>query len=142
MSQRHPTQNQHMMLVTTVTKNRQRLFADEACAREAVEAIYHTQELHPFFLYGFVIMPDHCHIMLHVPEKQRVSNVVGVYKRKVTFRIGRGPMRQSRFHLTIPRDCGAALQYIHLNPVRANLCEIPEAYPWSSASGRWDVMQL
>ena len=31
------------------------------------------------------------------------------------------------------------LQYIHENPVKAGLCDRPEAYPWSSASGMWEI---
>ncbi|MFA5800183.1 MAG: hypothetical protein WC840_04455 [Candidatus Peribacteraceae bacterium] len=48
MSQHHPAQNQNMMLVTTVTLKRASIFADPVCAREAVEALYFTQQRHPY----------------------------------------------------------------------------------------------
>ena len=130
-----------MMLVTTNTLNRRPIFADPACAREAVEALYFIQERFPFFLYGFVIMPDHCHLLVHVRQESGISEIVRDYKRRVAFSIGRGPIWQSRFHLVIPEDPGAALTYIHQNPVRKNLCAAAEEYPWSSACRRWDTKE-
>lgn len=141
MFQRHPIQHQHMMFVTTNTLQRIPIFADPACARAAVEALYFTQERHPFFLYGFVVMPDHCHLLLHVREESGISTVMRDYKRRVAFSIGRGPIWQSRFHLEIPKDAKATLEYIHQNPVRKQLCALPEVYPWSSACGKWDTKE-
>ncbi len=141
MFQRHPIQNQHLMLVTTNTKDRIRIFANPACAREAVESLYRVQCWKPFFLFGFVIMPDHCHFLMNVPEHGSISKIMQAYKRSVCFEIGKA-IWQSRFHIKIVHSCGPVLKYIHMNPVRQNLCLEPAAYPWSSASGRWDVCDL
>lgn len=138
MFQRHPLQNLEPMLITTNTVKRMPVFSDPACAREAVESLYRVQCFQPFFLFGFVIMPDHCHFLLTIPERSSISRVMHAYKRAVSFEIGR-PIWQSRFHLKVVKDISAVLSYIHLNPCRKNLCDIPEHYPWSSASGRWDV---
>ncbi|TSC59229.1 MAG: putative transposase [Candidatus Peregrinibacteria bacterium Greene0416_19] len=142
MSQRHPTQNDCVMFVTTNVARRLPLFADPACAREAVETLYRVQAMYPFFLFGFVIMPDHCHLLLKVPPPAEISSIIGSYKRAVSHNLVRGPIWQPRFHMKIPGDCYAALRYIHLNSVRAKLTENPEEYLWSSASGRWDVQSL
>ncbi len=122
-----------------MTRNRQKFFADNAAARIAVEALYTIQHFYPFFLHGFVIMPDHCHFLIRIPEYGSVSKMMGVYKRAVSFNVGRGPLWQSRFDCRMPDNIYATLDYIHGNPVTAGLCEIPEAYPWSSASGKWDI---
>ncbi len=139
MTQRHPIQNDQMMLVTTITKGRIPYFADPAIAREAVEAIYRTQHLHAFFLFGFVIMPDHCHILINVPPPETISMVMKSYKSSVVFSAGLGPIWQQRFHILLPTDPWKALDYIHLNPVRAGLVDQIIDYPWSSGSGKWDV---
>ena len=141
MSQRHHTQNQHMMLVTTNTENRVDYFLRPPHAREAVECLYRIQHYNPFFLYAFVVMPDHCHFLLHVPEHGSVSRTMYMYKRAVSFAIGK-PEWQGRFHLVIPRSVERTIGYIHSNPVRAGLCKSPQDYAWSSASGRWDVAEL
>ena len=131
-----------MMFITTNLDQRRNIFAEAPCARIAVETLFSIQDFYPFFLYGFVIMPDHCHLLLRIPEGGSVSKVIGVYKRAVTFNIGRGPIWQSRFHVEIPHDPLRVLNYIHENPVVAGLCEKPGEYPWSSASGKWDVYEL
>jgi len=141
-SQRHPLQNDYLMFITTNMEKRKPVFSEPACARIAVETLYGIQQFYPFFLYGFVIMPNHIHLLLRVPDGGSVSKTIGVYKRAVTFNIGRGPLWQRRFHMRIPHDPLGALRYIHMNPVKAGLCSSPEEYPWSSASGRWDVMEL
>lgn len=130
------------MFITTNTMNRRRIFTDDAKAREAIECLYRVQELHPFFLYGFVIMPDHCHFLLQVPEGGSVSRIMNAYKSGLTFDIGIPKLWQSRFHIRIAEHPSGALEYIHFNPVKAGLVEEPHHYKWSSASGLWDVTPL
>ncbi len=130
------------MFITTNVHHRNPVFRDPAAARIAVETLYSIQDFYPFFLYGFVVMPDHLHLLLRIPRYGSVSKTIGVYKRAVTFTLGGGPLWQSRFHLILPRSPAAVLRYIHKNPVQAGLCALPEEYPWSSASGSWEVMPL
>lgn len=142
MSQRHPTQHQALMFITTNTKDRSPVFSDAAYAREAVESLYRIQQSNLFFLYAFVIMPDHCHFLLHVTEHSSISRLMYAYKRAVSFEIGK-PIWQPRFYLKIVKgDADRVIRYIHANPVKRNLCDQPSQYPWSSASGRWDVSQI
>lgn len=144
MTQRHPVQNDLLTMVTTNTLDRQPIFRDPSYAREAVECLYRVQELHPFFLYGFVIMPDHCHILMTVPIPETLSNIIGAFKSGLTFDLGLngGCLWQRRFHATIVNNSHTALRYIYRNPVRAGLAGKQEDYPWSSACGQWTVMPL
>ena len=142
MSQRHPIQNDVVMFVTTNIKCRHRLFEDAHYAREAIDALYRVQNLYSFFLFGFVIMPDHVHILLRVMAPSGISDVVRAYKRAVSHAIGIGPIWQPRFYMKIPDNVWATLNYIHQNPIRAGLCEKPEDYSWSSAPGKWDITEM
>ncbi len=117
-------------------------FSDPAVAREAIETLYRVQQLHPFFLYGFVVMPDHVHILLRVPAPETIARVMNVYKSGLTFNTGIRKMWQRGYHVRIVHDATAALRYVHMNPVRKSLADIPEHYPWSSASGKWDVTEF
>ncbi|MBI3332147.1 transposase [Candidatus Peregrinibacteria bacterium] len=130
------------MLATTNTRNRKEIFADPACAREAIESLYRIQEHHPFFLYGFVIMPDHCYFLMQIPWPGSISRIIHLYKIGVAFHLGRGSIWQPRFHIRIPKKPGVALNYIHQNPVKAGLVQSADMYPWSSAPGKWDVMEF
>lgn len=138
----HHLQTNSTVLITTNIQSRRKIFSNPAYAREAIDSLYRVQELYPFTLYGFVIMPDHCHLLLKVPEGQSLSAVMRVWKGGVAHNIGQGPVWQSRFDAKTARKRDGALQYIHWNPVRAGLVDSPEKYPWSSASGKWDVCDL
>lgn len=142
MTQRHRIQSGHMMLVTAVTLNRKPFFADSAYARMAIDKLYDTQEVFPFFLYGFVFMPDHCHLLLKVPPHGSISKIMYRYKRAVVFNLTKSPVWQRGFHIHIPKNAKVALAYVHRNPVKAGLCVANKDYPWSSASGKWDVTDI
>ncbi len=142
MTQEHAFQNDLPMFVTTNTKSRRPVFANPAYASEAIDLLYRLQGLHPFFIFGFVIMPDHCHFLVNVPAPYGISKLMNAYKTGLTFDLGIGPFWQPRFHVISPDNCGETLRYIHQNPVRAGLASSPEAYPWSSASGKYDITQL
>jgi putative transposase len=142
MTQRHPIQNDRTMMITMVTKNRFPFFKDDSYAREGVECLYRTQSLHPFFLYAFVIMPNHCHFLMKVPSPEKIATVIGSYKSGLLFDMQTPSIWQKRFHLQLPENPEKAREYIHMNPVRAGLCENPHEYPWSSASGKWDISPL
>lgn len=139
MTQRHSVQHDTMMLITTNVSERRPLFMKGTYAREAIETLYSVQAVHPFFLYGFVIMPDHCHFLLRVPPPGSISKIMNVYKGIVSLNIGAGPVWQRRFHIEIVHKPTHALDYIHMNPVQAGLVKQSTDYPWSSASGQWDV---
>ena len=136
MTQRHPIINDAIMLVTTVTRHRSPIFENSVHAREAVECLYRVKKMHPFFLYGFVIMPDHCHFLVDVPLPETAARIMNIYKSGMTFNIGIPKLWQSRYHLRIVRDPISCLRYVHENPVKQNMVETCEDYPWSSASGR------
>lgn len=142
MTQRHWVQFDRMMFLTMVTKNRLAIFADPAKARIGVDVLYAIQSRYLFFLHGFVIMPDHCHLLLRVPEGGSISRIVHAYKRGVSFELGQGPLWQPRFDCRLVRDPTSVLAYIHCNPIVAGLSKTTEGFPWSSASGRWDIMAV
>ena len=141
MTQRHWLQNERMMFITTNVVKKHPIFLDAAKARIAVDTIYAVQQRFPFFLHAFVIMPDHCHFLLRVPKPGYVSRIMQAYKKGVSFEIAEGPIWQSRFDCRIVKDHGDVIQYIHSNPINAGFCSKPEEYPWSSASGKWDVIE-
>lgn len=142
MTQRHPIQHDQIVMITTVTKKRLPIFSSAVYAREAIECLYRTQERHPFFLYAFVIMPDHLHLLVKTIAPSNISKIVGFYKSGLAHHLGIGPLWQPRFHMRIADDAEKLKEYIHCNPTRKGLSESCETYPWSSASGRWEITAL
>lgn len=102
MTQRHPVQNDAIMFITTNVYYNAPIFENDAYAREAIEALYRVKNMRPFILYGFVIMPDHCHLLLRVPPPETISKIMQVFKASVPLNIGISSMWQKRFYLEIP----------------------------------------
>ena len=111
-------------------------------------------------LYGFVIMPNHIHLLwelkkrngkespansfmkftAHEFKKQLTSSDIGLLKYYASSKKDRSYEFWKRDPLAIPITSEEAfiqkLEYIHNNPVSAkwNLCQYPEDYHWSSAA--------
>ncbi len=94
-----------------------------------------------FYLYGYVVMPSHLHLLLD-PGEQALSDLMRNYKSKAALSLvnagtRRGPFWQSRYYDSIcrhVRNFGDKLEYIHNNPVESKLVSRPEDWLWSSAA--------
>lgn len=89
---------------------------------------------------AYCLMPNHVHLVI-VPRqedslRQLFSEAHRRYTRLINFREGwRGHLWQERFHSFVmdERYLLAAVRYVELNPVKAQLCRSAEDWPWSSA---------
>jgi putative transposase len=92
-----------------------------------------------FFLFGFVVMPTHLHLLLS-PHNRDLVQIIRDLKSRTGFEIARtrgihGPIWQERYFDTIirrVRNFWQKLEYIHRNPVEAGLVKDPEEWLWSS----------
>ena len=137
---------------TAVTLNRVPVFrSDKACSL-FIEALATTREKELFKLIGYVIMPDHFHLLAN-PLSLDISVVVGRLKGRAAvsilgwlrseghnaslakLRLGK-PLKSGQTHAVWMKEFAAVdiwsrkfirqkLNYIHLNPVRAGLCDHP-----------------
>jgi putative transposase len=88
---------------------------------------------HKFFLFGYVAMPTHAHLLLATFEAD-LPKIVRDWKRDAAFAINRqrgaeGPLWQTRYFDFILRrasDFGDKLEYNHRNPVEAGLAQRAE----------------
>ena len=94
-----------------------------------------TRVLYDFRVTGYVLMPEHVHLLLSEPESKSLSTVLGVLKRSVSRRQSHQPFWLTRyydFNVSSNEKLLEKLRYLHWNPVRRGLVEAPEEYPWSS----------
>jgi putative transposase len=92
-----------------------------------------------FALFGYVVMPDHTHLLLW-PRSVSLVRILRDLKSKTGFAIAKsrnahGQIWQRSYFDFIcrrARDFGDKLEYIHQNPVAANLVQRAEIWPWSS----------
>jgi len=125
--------------VITRGVGRQDIFHD-AQDRAKFLALAAEQKLKlPFYLYAYCLMTNHIHLLI----ERRVDDIGRIMQRLLTGyaqyynrRYRRvGHVFQGR-HKAILCQSGPYLaelvRYIHLNPVRAGMVELPELYPYSS----------
>jgi putative transposase len=111
---------------------------------------------HEFRLVGYVVMPEHVHLLLSEPPKKNPSQILQVLKQKVARallrkrrRVGDGQLslpfegstrdqahfRQRRFYdfnVWSEKKLKEKLEYRHANPVQRRLVQHPKDWPWSN----------
>jgi putative transposase len=105
-----------------------------------VQILTEIRSRHGFHLFGYVVMPEHVHLLLDEAGGLNPSKVVQVVKQKVSSRLGHGsgiPFWQRRFYDFNTWSSGKIaekLNYMHENPLRRGLVAHPREWPWSSWS--------
>jgi hypothetical protein len=93
-------------------------------------------------IQALVLMPNHFHMILTTPNRD-LGEVMNSFMASVTRTAnaisGRsGHMFGGPYYWSLIRGTryfGHALKYVYRNPVRADLCERVEDYPWSTLHG-------
>ena len=92
-----------------------------------------------FFVTGYVLMPEHVHLLVSEPETASLAFALQVIKQQVARKLKNGPddphfwqKRYYDFNVWSSRKIVEKLRYMHRNPVHRGLCDSPEQWPWSS----------
>ena len=133
---------EHCYFITTNTFGRQLTFGETPLAEIVVSNLRFYRDRGDFLLHAFVVMPDHLHLAT-TPLKGSISDVmrnVKSYVAKEVREITRrpGPVWQDGFYdrmIRTERHFHRVADYIHENPVAANLCDV--ATEWRFSSARW-----
>ena len=131
-----------------------------------VRVLEQTRRGYRFDVIGYVVMPEHVHLLIGEPEVGNPSTVMQVLKQRSAWAIrGRrkhGSSGQGRFWKDEPHPFWQArfydfnvwsrqkrsekLRYMHRNPVKRGLVSSPELWPWSSfrhyATGEQSVVEV
>ena len=84
---------------------------------------------------GYVVMPEHVHLLVSEPRKSTLARAVQALKLSVARRRNERPFWQARyydFNVHSSAKVSEKLQYMHQNPVKRGLVAHPEDWPWSS----------
>ena len=111
-----------------------------------------------FLLVGYVVMPNHVHVLIGEPKKGTPSTVLQMLKQRVSrkMRKKRRPTPKTQLQLAFPRFIAnlpqfwqarfydfnvyshkkkkEKLEYMHANPVKRGLVRHPKDWQWSSFS--------
>jgi putative transposase len=118
-----------------------------------LEILEHAREDYRFIVIGYVVMPEHFHLLISEPEKGDPSVVMKVVKQRFSHRVlnhlrrqaapGRlwaNALEQSQvwqrrfydYNVRTEQKRVEKLRYIHRNPVKRGLVAEPDQWAWSS----------
>lgn len=147
---------------TIVTHDRNPIFSSPQSVELLRGVFRQVKERHPFVIDAIVILPDHIHCVLTLPNGDadyplRLGLIKSDFARRralaqseVRDRLSNTkspPTWQRRYWEHLIRDdndCAKHIEYIHYNPVKHRLVRSPKDWPWSSfhghvAKGNYDV---
>ena len=123
-----------------------------------VRILGEMREQYGFAMVGYVLMPEHIHLLISEPQKGTPSTVMQVLKQRVSRELRRKKRRthpgqielpfaktaaalpqfwQRRFHdfnVWSEKKRKEKLEYMHRNPVTRGLVARPNDWVWSSAA--------
>lgn len=142
--------------ITTVTFNRLPIFRNEKSCEIFIDNLKELKELHLFKLVAYVIMPDHVHIIINPLEceisvilrklKGKSAKLIVDWLKEKNYQSSLEKLSvniKERSYAVWQKDSSVIdlyshkflrqkLDYVHLNPVRAKLCDHPAKWKWSS----------
>jgi putative transposase len=122
--------------ITFSCANRQPLLA-RAYARDVFEVeLERYRKGYGFRVYGYVLMPEHVHLLMSEPERIVLSRALQMLKQN-TARILECDVRlwyprYYDFNVHTHKKHVEKLVYIHRNPMKRGLVNAPELWKWSS----------
>jgi REP-associated tyrosine transposase len=95
-----------------------------------------TRRCYKLSILGYVIMPEHVHLLATEPQDEPLATAIQAVKQSVSRLLGSGePFWQPRyydFNVYTERKRIEKLRYMHRNPVKRGLVLRPEDWEWSS----------
>ena len=94
-----------------------------------------TRASYDFNIYGYIIMPEHVHLLVSEPPAKPLNVALATIKREVSTQLPEKPFWPPRyydFNIFTTGKHIEKLRYIHRNPVARGLVQKPEDYAWSS----------
>jgi putative transposase len=128
----------HIHFITFSRYQRLPLLSSAASKDVFVEILGDVREKYGFALIGYVVMPEHIHLLIGEPSIGTPSTVLQVLKRRLSVRMrdhSSPRLWQSRFYdfnVWSRKKRAEKLLYMHLNPVKRGLVAHPADWRWSS----------
>jgi putative transposase len=132
--------------ITADCWEKKRLLQSERMAALLIDVLYHYRTQKKYLLHEFVVMADHFHLLI-TPTDSTLERTMQLIKGGFSFRAGKefsmkAEIWQTSFHDRRVRDAEEYAQfrkYIYDNPVKAGLASSSEQWPYSSASGKFEL---
>jgi len=127
--------------VTSSIAGKRNLLQSDRSAGLFVEVLYHYRSQRKYLLHGFVVMPDHFHVLITVGREISIERAVQFIKGGFAFRAGKelgfmAPVWERGFsevRVCEPAALARLCEYIANNPVKRGLAKAPAEYAYSSS---------
>ncbi len=143
----------HLHFITFSCYRRLPLLGSARARNVFVQALGRVRDEYSFKLAGYVVMPEHVHLLVSEPPRGTPSTVLQMLKQRVSHRLnsesrGRAlPQFWERrfydFNVWSRRKTIEKLEYMHANPLKRGLVTDPKEWPWSSYAfyqGRGEIL--
>jgi putative transposase len=136
---------QRWYFITLCCANRRKFFIAAKTCEWFLSSLRANAASHLFAVHAYCIMPDHVHLLAEgIRAQSDVIQLIRSIKIKTSTPIERKTGKtlwQKKFYDHILRNNDSpdsVAWYIWMNPVRANLCHVPDEYPFlGSFTGKW-----
>jgi REP-associated tyrosine transposase len=132
-------QHQRCLHFITFSCYRRMKLLNSAAARETFEnELERVRRWYGCCVVGYVVMPEHVHLLISEPERSELSVVIQMLKQITSRKLGVAgvkrfwQIRYYDFPVWSERKRLEKLRYIHRNPVKRGLVSRPEDWRWSS----------
>jgi REP-associated tyrosine transposase len=154
---RRITGRNDLHFITFTCYQRRKFLASASSKNIVIQILGEVRAGFKFALIGYVVMPDHIHLLISEPPGSTPAKVMQVFKQRVSRKL-RGKKRNTGRQLRFPfpgesslplrfwqrryhdfnvysrHKLREKLDYMHANPVEAKLAKHPQDWPWSSWS--------
>jgi putative transposase len=125
----------HLHFVTFSCYQRQPFMETPETRELFEEALERIRRRNDFQVIGYVVMPEHVHLLVREPGRGSLATAIQAVKLSVVRRMETHPFWLARyydFNLFTESKRTEKLDYMHFNPVKRGLVEKMEQWPWSS----------
>ena len=121
--------------VTFSCYHRQPYLGTPAARDLFVASLERMRQRYQFVVTGYVVMPEHVHLLMSEPRTALLAKALQALKLSVAVQREERPFWQARYYdfnvFTEPKRV-EKLKYMHRNPVTRGLVAEPEQWVWSS----------
>jgi putative transposase len=128
---------QNHFITFSCYRRKPKLVSDKA-RQTFLSALERVRQSYGLCIYGYVIMPEHVHLLLNEPEHGTLAQAIKSLKqgvaRQLALRADESFWMERYYDFNVWSECKftAKLRYIHRNPVSRGLVMKPQDWPWSS----------
>jgi putative transposase len=128
----------HYHFITFSCYHRKPKLANAAARNTFEHALERVRIAYGLEILGYVVMPEHVHLLVGEPERGTLATAIQSLKQSVARRLSlraEEPFWQERYYdmnIWSERKKVQKLRYVHRNPVKRGLFESPEEWRWSS----------